>query len=377
MLMPIKIHNPWYEVMPVEVTAEAVELAENTQIQIGETEGSTTATYKIVANGVDSTMMLYLNITDKLKSSKSSVKLVLKYKNKTIAEQIVNFEFIESVDGVNPYTVRVKGTLTDLVPATAKDTITTITLGGRLCGNDIIYLRDSLPNLKVIDMGKAKIVAGPGEYYLKNKTQNDTIGVRFFQGMNNIEKVTLPESVKIIANNAFYNSKALNSVVIGEKVENIGASAFQGCTALEEITIPASLKDFGRNAFKGASALKCMICKSETPPTLGATVFSGVDQANATLVVPNEEAIEAYKANKQFAQFGNIITYNQHTSITAVSQEAGVSVKAGKIIVANDEEVAIYTIAGKLVAKGKAGEYALPAGNYIVKVGNNAVKVKL
>ena len=54
-----------------------------------------------------------------------------------------------------------------------------------------------------------------------------------------------------------------------------------------------------------------------------------------------------------------------------------VEVKDGKIIVADDAEVAIYTFAGKLVTKGTAGEYTLPAGNYIVKVGNKAVKVNL
>jgi hypothetical protein len=60
-----------------------------------------------------------------------------------------------------------------------------------------------------------------------------------------------------------------------------------------------------------------------------------------------------------------------------VTDEAGVSVKDGKIIVAEGAEVAIYTFTGKLAASGAAGEYALPAGNYIVKVGNKAVKVRL
>ena len=40
-------------------------------------------------------------------------------------------------------------------------------------------------------------------------------------------------------------------------------------------------------------------------------------------------------------------------------------------------EVAIYTFAGKLAAKGRAGEYTLPAGNYIVKAGGKAVKVTI
>ena len=56
---------------------------------------------------------------------------------------------------------------------------------------------------------------------------------------------------------------------------------------------------------------------------------------------------------------------------------AAVTVKDGNIVVAEDAEVSIYTFAGKLAAKGGAGEYALPTGKYIVKVGNKAVKVQL
>ena len=374
MEIPVKINNPWYQTMEVEVTAEAVELAENAQIQLGETAEATAAKYSLTAHDVDSTMMLYLNITDTLKSSVSSVKLTIKQKNKKVAEQIVSFDFINSVTGINPYTIRLRGTLADLVPQEVRDTMTIITLGGRICGNDIIYLRDSL-KLNVIDMSQARIVEGPGKYNNNYTTTDDIVGTRLFQGFE-VQKIILPESAKEIADYAFNLNKIVSSVIIGNNVTYIGNNAFNGCTALEKLTIPASVTETGRNAFKG-SALNCVICEGETPVKLGSQAFSGVDVANATLVVPNEEAVAKYKAANQWKNFGNIITYNQYTDIVAVAEETGVSVNNGKIIVANDEEVAIYTFAGKLVAAGNAGEYALPKGNYIVKVGNNAVKVKL
>jgi hypothetical protein len=96
------------------------------------------------------------------------------------------------------------------------------------------------------------------------------------------------------------------------------------------------------------------------------------------LVVPTEAAIAAYKAASVWKTFGNIISYDQYlTNITPATETVAVTVKDGSIIVEEDAEVAIYTFAGKFVTKGGAGEYALPAGNYIVKVGNKAVKVKL
>ena len=380
MPFPIRINNPWYEKMPVEVIAEEVELAENANFEIKDVKatiaGEDAQVYKLIPNAVDSTMILYLNITDKFQSSKSTIKLSLRYNGEVVAQQTVNFDFIKSeVDGANAYTVRVKGTLNELISESVKDTMTTITLGGRICGKDIIYMRDSL-KLNVIDLSKVNIVEGPGLYNSTYTTTDGIVGVRLFQGFD-AQKIILPESVTTIDNYAFNLNKCLTRVVIGQNVTSIGNSAFSGCAVMERITIPASVTEIGRNAFKGCPIV-CVICEGETPATLSSKVFDGADLANATLVVPTETAIASYKAAKQWKDFGNIITYDNYlTSIAPVAEEAGVSVKDGKIIIAGDAEVAIYTFTGKLAAAGAAGEYALPAGNYIVKVGNKAVKVRL
>jgi hypothetical protein len=319
--------------------------------------------------------MLYLIITDKYEDSESSARLTMKYNGNVIAKQTVNFGFIKSVDGINPYTVRIKGTLANIVPAEAIDTISVITLGGRLSGPDISFVRDNM-KLNVLDMRQAEIVKGPGAYYGSYTSDDNVIGVRMFYGAE-ISKIYLPESVTKIDNYAFYQNEKLTNVVMGQNTSYIGSYAFNGCTALERVTIPASVKELGRNAFKGCPIV-CVICESETPAKLGTKVFDGADLAAATLVVPNEAAIDAYKAEKQWKDFGNIITYDQYlTAIAPVTEEAQVTIKDGKIIVSDDADVAIYTFAGKQVAAGKAGEYAMPAGNYIVKVGNKAIKVKL
>ena len=375
MAIPVRIHNPLYERMPVEITLEDIDIADNAYTQLGEEEDVLTVTRLADANGIDSTLMLYLNITDKYQSSESSAKLVMKYKGNEIATQTVNFGFIKSVDGVNPYTVRIKGTLANIVPNAAIDTISTITLGGRLSGLDISFIRDSL-TLNVLDMRKAEIVAGPGEYYGDYTTEDNIIGVRMFFGVD-INKVYLPEGITKIDNYAFYQNSKLSKVLMGENVSSIGSYAFSGCTALERVTIPASVQELGRNAFKGCPIV-CVICESETPAKLGSKVFDGADLASATLVVPNEAAIEAYKAQKQWKDFGNIITYEQYlTSISTTVEDSEVIVKDGKVIVSGDAEVTIYTIGGNKVAAGTAGEFALPAGNYIVKAGNKVIKVRL
>ena len=380
MPLPVRLNNPLYEQMPVEVTLEPIKLADGTQIDFKDAKGeiahSNTQSYKLTPNAVDSTMMLYLNIADKFNDSQSSVKLTVKYNGNIIAQQFVNFDFIKSVEGINPYTVRITGQLGNMLPEAVKDTLTTITLGGRLCGADIIYMRDSL-NAKCIDMSKARIVAGPGAYYSDYLTENDIIGVRLFTGFSKTESIILPDNATEISNYALYQNKRLSKVVIGNSVKTIGNYAFSGCEAIERITIPASVTSIGRQAFKGCPFV-CVICEGETPAEVGAKAFENSYITNATLVVPSAAAVEAYKAAKVWKDFGTIISYDQYlTNIAPVTDEAGVAVQDGKIVVTEDAEVAIYTFAGKQVASGKAGTYALPAGNYIVKVGKNAVKVRL
>jgi hypothetical protein len=160
MAVPVRINNPLYEKIPVEISLEDIEIADNAYTQLGEEEDVIETTHLANAYGVDSTLMLYLKITDKYQSSESSAKLIMRYKGNKIAEQTVNFGFIKSVEGPNPYTVRIKGTLAEIVPATAADTITTITLGGRISGPDIAFVRNNL-KLDVLDMRQSQIVTAP------------------------------------------------------------------------------------------------------------------------------------------------------------------------------------------------------------------------
>ena len=375
MAFPVCINNPLYEPMEVDVYAEFIELGDNAEVQLGEIPEAADIKYSLKPFSVDSTLMLYLNIDDKYVDSESSIKLTLMYKNRTIAYQTVNFKFYRFISGINAYTLRQAGTLSQMVSPAAKDTMSIITLGGRICGNDIIYMRDSL-KLKTIDMSQAKIVAGPGAYYSNYLTEEDVFGSRLFVGMQ-ASTVILPAEVTSVGNYAFNQNKELSKVVLNNALTNIGNNAFAGCKALQRITLPASLTKIGRQAFKDCPIV-CVICEGETPASIDSKTFDTDVPANATLVVPTEAAIATYKADKQWSTFGKIISYEQYlTNIAPATEDDAVAVKDGKIVVAEGAEVAIYTFAGKQIAKGSAGEYSLPAGNYIVKVGNKAIKIRL
>lgn len=375
MYAPIKLNNPLYEPMEVEITASALTIGENAELQLGDTAGQRVVTYNLAPLTVDSTMMLYLNIDDEFKSSTSAIKLSVKYKDSFVAGQTVIFNFIESASGLNSFTVRATGTLEELVPKDAIDTISTITIGGRLCGKDIAFIRNNL-KAKVIDLSAATIIEGPGVYYDKYVTENNVVGPRMFCEIN-ASKVVLPKTTKKIDLYSFLNCINLTNVVIGKEVTSIGSYAFSGCTSLERITLPASVTEIGRNSFKKCPFV-CVICEGETPAKVNSNTFEGADLANATLVVPNETAVGAYKAAKVWCDFGNIITYEHYlTDVKPITKETAVEVADGKIIVTGDAEAVIYTLTGRLVATGVSGEYALPSSNYVIKVGDKTIKIRI
>lgn len=64
-----------------------------------------------------------------------------------------------------------------------------------------------------------------------------------------ISKITIPDSVNIIANSAFDNCCLMNEIIIPEQVGYIGKDAFSGCKQLITIHVPARVSVLGEFAF--------------------------------------------------------------------------------------------------------------------------------
>ena len=88
---------------------------------------------------------------------------------------------------------------------------------------------------------------------------------------DDLESVTIPDSVKEIRNEAFYNCKNLKTVILGKGVERIGYEAFYN-SGLESITIPDSVKTIGNEAFKDCENLKTVIL-GKNVETIGYEAF--------------------------------------------------------------------------------------------------------
>lgn len=64
-----------------------------------------------------------------------------------------------------------------------------------------------------------------------------------------LENLIIPDNIKAIHKNAFYNCSKIRTLTISEGVETIGDSAFYGCARLKELYLPSTLKRIGNYAF--------------------------------------------------------------------------------------------------------------------------------
>ena len=87
-------------------------------------------------------------------------------------------------------------------------------------------------------------------------TQIEHIGANAFRN-NPLTSITLPDSMKTLGSNAFFNCNLLTYANLGNSLETIGTSAFLNCVALQTVVLPESgtLTTIGDSAFSGCSRL--------------------------------------------------------------------------------------------------------------------------
>ena len=85
------------------------------------------------------------------------------------------------------------------------------------------------------------------------------IGDQAFYNCKGITSVVIPDSVKEIGRYAFNNCAELESVTMANSVQKIGYCAFRDCRSLTALTIPDSVREIDNDAFAGCSALTAIV----------------------------------------------------------------------------------------------------------------------
>ena len=89
-----------------------------------------------------------------------------------------------------------------------------------------------------------------------------------------IRKITLPEGIERIEDEAFSGNKYLGEITLPGSLGDIGRFAFSGCTALQEITVPDQIGRIEDGTFLNCEALKT-IRLPDALAYIGEEAFSG------------------------------------------------------------------------------------------------------
>lgn len=194
-----------------------------------------------------------------------NAEIIFTNKEQSISEAL---KIQQGGQSLSDYQIEIKtaGTLSSVIPNEIKNNITTLTISGQLNSDDIRYIREmagrdvygkaTLGTLSTLNMSNARIVSGGDSYYIENNqgfifpynTDNDIIGVSFFENCN-LQSVELPKSVLKILGKAFYKCKQLTKITIADQVSTIWFQAFAECSNLNFIKLPNSLTELGEFTF--------------------------------------------------------------------------------------------------------------------------------
>lgn len=116
-------------------------------------------------------------------------------------------------------------------------------------------------------------------------------------GKDNVIKVTIPDSVKVIERQAFAGAENLKEVVMGNNVEIISNCAFDHANKLEIINIPDSVTEIGEQAFTSAGIKSFTIPSGVSEIKRGTFALSDIESITipSNVKVIGERAFEDCK----------------------------------------------------------------------------------
>lgn len=205
----------------------------------------------------------------------------------------------------NSYTVEVPvaGQLHSLVE---KPDCDSITIHGYLNEPDFQFIKNSMPNLKYLNLSAATITDNriPNYALRYKKTLHEVVlpynleavGYQSFDQCSALEKVTFPKVLKRIEQEGFsecrilgelllpdslvslgngaFDVNPLTKVIFADSLKTIGEWAFRNCNMLQEVTFPKHLERIGQYAFFDCFRLLKAQLKGVTPPAIEGESFN-------------------------------------------------------------------------------------------------------
>ena len=135
------------------------------------------------------------------------------------------------------------------------------------------------------------------------------IGNRSFYNNNSLTDINIPNTLEQIGSYAFY-SCAIDSLSLPESMKLIGEDAFKYCRKLEYLELPSSIESYD-GTFDYCDYINTIVVNAIVPPVIAHNdMFYNVPKGNIKLIVP-PLGINAYKLDPYWYQFVNIEANNE------------------------------------------------------------------
>lgn len=176
-----------------------------------------------------------------------------------------------------------------------------VKINGAINGSDIKYLRQQINNGNItsLNLSDAPIVSGGDAYYEEYTTNDNIVGEYMFNQCENLEYISLPNSITYISSKAFSKS-GLKKIEIPDKVSTLGFDAFAYCNALDTVVLGRKTNKLEQGVFFGSS-VKVVYVRSSSIPTITYYLFS----SNPTICVYSDMKDDF--ADSDWNEFGTIV----------------------------------------------------------------------
>ena len=136
-----------------------------------------------------------------------------------------------------------------------------------------------------------------------------------FRGCSNLTRIMIPDSVRTIDGYAFQDCTSLKSIKIPNSVTSISSCAFYGCTSLTSITIPDSVTSIDYQAFTYCTSLKS-ITIPDSVTYIGDSAFYGC-RSLTSIMIPDSVRTIGGCAFQDCTSLKSIKIPNSVTSISS------------------------------------------------------------
>ena len=186
------------------------------------------------------------------------------------------------------------------------------------------------------------------------------IGCEAFLGCNELKNITLSLNINEIPRECFLGTSLVN-IAIPEGVRKVGYAAFQDCHLLHTVMLPSTLERIEAYAFNYCHNLYEIYCAAVNPPKANAWgTFDGV--GNVDVVVPDDDAINAYLADKGWSKDDRFTLYpDEDISVLVTVEGVAHDQDWQRVSLGNNLAYKVFDESDELVAITAADFCYLPA----------------